>query len=183
MSKQSVITGFTVPKKPDTPKRKRQPKGSSASKEPQSVQSPSQNSPDQKKVVKDTQALETHEDILKTQEIKAKTRGRLGHKAEEYSIRDGKNPPVNAAAVPLPPSPPDTLRTIEEEIGDPEKERRNQNEKKVPMDIETSGTDNKEGMMRNKKRETKEPGSINGNRGTERKSSRGTFGGTYSSSR
>ena len=162
MSKQSVITGFTVPKKPDTPKRKRQPKGSSTSKEPHSVQSPSQNSPDQKKVVKDTPALETHEDILKTQEIKAKTRGRSGHKAEESSISEVKPPAVNAAAVPLPPSPPATSRTIEEEIGDPKKERRNQNGKKAPMDMETRGTDNKEGKISNKNRETKEPESKDG---------------------
>ena len=121
MSKQPSITGFTVPKKPDTPKRKRQPKGPSTSKEPHTVQSPSQNSPDQKKVVKDTQALQTHDDILKTAEIKAKTRGRLGHKVEESSTRDVNPPPANAAAVPLPPSPTDTRKPMDDEIVDPEK--------------------------------------------------------------
>ena len=143
MSKQPVITGFTIPKQPDTPKRKRGTKQPSTFKDPPEVKSPSQASPEQKRLLKDTGKQKRHEDIIQKEEIKAKTRGRVetitDKAAEDLSTLET----IKVADIPLPPSPPDKIMGSESQDSKCPSQRirlsSNQHDLK-PMEIDSART-------------------------------------------
>ena len=171
MLKQASITSFTQPK-PETLKRKRDTKKSTL----QDTVSPSQISPDSKKVqVKVSYEKKDREQTMtkeQQEEVKSKTRGRVKSKTKGKVILPEEESPVQ---VPLPPSPETTKEVNSEEqkencyndqnglmgkkvgeIKDPTPEEKRSEEEQNPQEVPTPMEVDEVGTSSNK--ESKEKG-------------------------